>query len=311
MRIAMSEWPLGQYMEKALFHRLWMELDFDDHPYPGSHSPMPQGELKMTTHEGAITIGDDRITFRLGKGEDGEDSIHRWTSEPTKMNDGPERMGEHRWSLSPKDFGLTLSAFIAVKIGPPEASRGTSILNERMLLGELRNALAPHLKSWTWHLEVDNKTDRFGWYVRAPEEWDSLFTIFVGLGWNPESPENKRGFLLFERAPPGELDRPDEEEANRLDSLRTVALCNDQRGALTKMTNEPEWAHVSTPHHIEDLPGDVQLWPPSMGRWPLLVARQEEITTSLETAAWAATIVESLEPAISTLSAKIEKLNWK
>ena len=60
-------------MEKALFHRLWMELDFDDHPYPGSHSPTPEGELEVTIHEGAIAIGDDRITFRLGKGDDGED----------------------------------------------------------------------------------------------------------------------------------------------------------------------------------------------------------------------------------------------
>ena len=77
------------------------------------------------------------------------------------------------------------------------------------------------------------------------------------------------------------------------------------------MTTEPEWAHVSTPYHIDNLSGDVQLWPPSMGRWPLLVARQEEATTNSETAAWAATIVGALEPAISTLSAKIENLNWK
>ena len=298
-------------MEKALFHRLWMELDFDDHPYPGSHSPTPEGEVRISIHDGAITIGDDRITFRLGVGNDGEDSIHRWTSEPTKINDGPERMGEHRWSLSPKDFGLTLSAFIAVKIGPPRVDNGKSILQERILLGEIRNSLAPLLSGWTWQLEVDNKSDRFGWYVRAPQEWDSLFTIFAGLGWDPESPDDKRGFLLFERAPPGELDRPDEAEANRLDSLRTVALCNDQRGALTVMTNNPEWAHVASPYHIESLPGDVQLWPPSMGRWPLLVARQEKASTSSETASWATTIVESLEPAISTLSAKIENLNWK
>ena len=77
------------------------------------------------------------------------------------------------------------------------------------------------------------------------------------------------------------------------------------------MTNNPEWAHVASPYHIESLPGDVQLWPPSMGRWPLLVARQEKASTSSETASWATTIVESLEPAISTLSAKIENLNWK
>ncbi len=286
-------------------------MDFDDHPYSGSHSPTPEGELCFSTHDGALTIGDDRLTFRLGKGSDGEDSIHRWTTEPVKMNDGPERMGEHRWSLSPKDFGLTLSAFVAVKIGAPEVASGQSILDERILLGEIRNALAPMLPNWTWHLEVDNKSDRSGWYIRAPEDWDSLFTIFAGLGWHPESPDNKRGFLLFERAPPGELDRPDEAEANRLDALRTVALCNDQRGALTKLADNPEWAHVAVPSHLDMLPGDVQLWPPSMERWPLLVARQEEQTSSSDTAKWAATIVESLQPTISTLSAKIDRLNWQ
>ena len=298
-------------MEKALFHRLWMEVDFDDHPYPGSHSPIPQGELHFATHDGAITIGDDRLTFRLGKGSDGEDSIHRWTTEPVKINNGPDRMGEHRWSLSPKDFGLTMSAFVAVKIGRPEVADGKSILEERMLLGEIRNALAPLLPNWTWHLEVDNKNDRTGWYIRAPEEWDSLFTIFAGLGWSAESPNDKSGFLLFERAPPGELDREDEAESNRLDSLRTVALCNDQRGALTKLTDNPEWSHVAVPYHLEKLPGNVQLWPPSMGRWPLLVARQENTSSSADTANWAATIVESLQPAISTLSAKIDSLNWQ
>jgi hypothetical protein len=298
-------------MEEALFSRLWAEVDFDDHPYPGSHSPEPQGQLTLSTHDGALTIGDERITFRLGNGGDGEDSIHRWTSEPTKMNSGPERMGEHRWSISPKDLGFSLSAFVAVKVGRPEKVTGHSVLEERILLGQIRNSLSPHLPDWTWHLEVDNKPDRMGWYVRAPEQWESLFTIFVGLGWHPSSPEEKRGFLLFERAPPDELDRADEAEANRLDTLRTVALCNSQRGALTTLTNDPEWAHQATAHQLEDLPGDVQLWPPSMERWPLLVARQNEQTNSDDTSAWAATIVEALGPAISTLPAKIDGLNWQ
>jgi len=48
-----------------------------------------------------------------------------------------------------------------------------------------------------------------------------------------------------------------------------------------------------------------------MERWPLLVARQTDQTNSAETAAWAATIVEALEPAISTLPAKIDGLNWQ
>jgi hypothetical protein len=302
-------------MEKALFTRLWQELDFDDHPYPGSHSPEPQGDLKFTTHDGALTLADDRISFRLGVGEDGEKSIHRWTMEPTQMNEGPERLGEHRWSICPKDLGLTLSAFVAVKMGPPTVATGDSKLEERLLLGQIRNSLSPLLTDWTWHLEVDNKPDRMGWYIRAPEAWESLFTVFAGLGWHPDTPENKHGFLLFERAPPGELDRPDEEGPNRLDALRSVALCNSQRGALTKLASDPVWSHESEPHHLENLPGDVQLWPPSMGRWPLLVARQLEqsnpLKNALAVAQWQAEIVGHLEPAISTLSTKIDGLSWQ
>jgi hypothetical protein len=48
-----------------------------------------------------------------------------------------------------------------------------------------------------------------------------------------------------------------------------------------------------------------------MERWPLLVARQNKQTNSDETSAWAATIVEALGPAISTLPAKIDGLNWQ
>jgi hypothetical protein len=302
-------------MEKALFSRLWQELDFDDHPYPGNHSPDPQGDLKFTTDDGALTLTDDRISFRLGVGDDGEKSIHRWTMEPAQMNEGPDRLGEHRWSISPKDLGLNLSAFVAVKIGPPTVKSGDSKLDERILLGQIRNALSPLLTDWTWHLEVDNKPDRMGWYIRAPESWDSLFTIFAGLGWNPDTPENKHGFVLFERAPPGELDRPDEENPNRLDALRTVALCNSQRGALTKLASDPIWSHEATPHHLDNLQGDVQLWPPSMGRWPLLVARQLEQTNpvknALAVAQWQAEIVGALTPAISTLSTKIDGLSWQ
>ena len=302
-------------MEKALFTRLWQELDFDDHPYPGSHSPDPQGDLKFTTHEGALTLADDRISFRLGVGDDGEKSIHRWTKEPTQMNGGPDRLGEHRWSICPKDLGLNMSAFVAVKMGPPTVEDGNSKLDERMLLGQIRNSLSPLLTDWTWHLEVDNKPDRMGWYIRAPEAWESLFTIFAGIGWHPDKPENKHGFLLFERAPPGELDRPDEEGPNRLDALRTVALCNSQRGALTKLASDPIWSHEATPHHLDSLQGDVQLWPPSMGRWPLLVARQLEQTNPVKNASsvaqWQAEIVSALAPTISTLSTKIDGLSWQ
>ncbi len=297
-------------MEEALFCRLWEEVDFDDHPHHGGHEPNPEGELRFSASDEAITIGDDRLTFRLGLGDDGEDSIHRWTVCSIRMNDGPERLGEHRWSLSPAELGGQLTGFVNGCIGIQELDL-PMVVEERSLLASLRARLQPMLPGWTWHLEVDNKPDRMGWYVRAPADWDSLFTIFVGLGWHPDSAEDRTGFLLFERAPPGELDRADEDESNRLDSLRTVALCNEQRGALSALAIDSTWSHRAEPHILPDLPGRVELWPPSMGRWPLLVARSDPDLTDGDVTVWAAAIVSALQPAISTLPARIDGLSWR
>ena len=297
-------------MEEALFCRLWEEVDFDDHPPHGGHEPNPEGELRFSVSDEAITIGDDRLTFRLGLGDDGEDSIHRWTVCSIRMNDGPERLGEHRWSLSPAELGGQLTGFVNGCIGIQELDL-PMVVEERSLLASLRARLQPMLPGWTWHLEVDNKPDRMGWYVRAPADWDSLFTIFVGLGWHPDSAEDRTGFLLFERAPPGELDRADEDESNRLDSLRTVALCNEQRGALSALAIDSTWSHRAEPHILPDLPGLVELWPPSMGRWPLLVARSDPDLTDGDVTVWAAAIVSALQPAISTLPARIDGLSWR
>jgi hypothetical protein len=265
--------------------------------------------LCFSVGDEAISIGDDRLTFRLGPGDDGEDSIHRWTMRPVRMNEGPERLGEHRWSLSPDELGGQLTGFVNGCIGIQELD--LPMVEERSLLASLRNRLQPMLPGWTWHLEVDNKPDRMGWYVRAPADWDSLFTIFVGLGWHPDSAEDRTGFLLFERAPPGELDRADEHDSNRLDSLRTVALCNEQRGALSALAVDPTWSHRSEPHLLPDLPSRVELWPPSMGRWPLLVARSEPDLADGDVTVWAAAIVSALQPAISTLSSRIDGLSWR
>ncbi len=300
--------PLPAPMKEALFRRLWEEIDFDDHPTHGGHGSEPEGELRFSESDEAITIGDDRLTFRIGVGDDGEDSIHRWTMRSMRMNGGPERLGEHRWSLSPEELGEQLSGFVNGFIGIQELDLPK--VEERSLLASIRTRLQPMLPGWTWHLEVDNKPDRIGWYVRAPSDWDSLFTIFVGLGWHPESAEDRTGFLLFERAPPGELDRDDEQEQNRLDSLRTVALCNEQRGALSALASDSTWSHRAEPYSLSDLPGRVELWPPSMGRWPLLVARSESDLT-VEASEWASTIVSALQPAISTLPARIDGLSWR
>ena len=290
-------------MERRLFARLWEEVDFDDHPLTGGHGPEPEGNLIVTSTPNRIRLEDARISFILGTGEDA-DSIHRWTICSMQMNDGPGRMGVHRWSISPDCMSTELSDWICKRIGEPIPHKGESVEGDRELLEQIRTRISPMLPEWTWHLEIDNKADRMGWYVRAPNAWCSLFTIFVGLGWNEQV--TKRGFLLFERAPPSELDRPDEEEHNRLDGLRTVALCNASRGALSHLANNMVWASEPHPFHLE-LPGSVELWPPSMGRWPLLHGRSESSEDVVE---WAAIIVKALQPAISTLSATIEGLSW-
>lgn len=290
-------------MDRRLFARLWEEIDFDDHPLSGGHGPEPEGELLVTSTANGVRLQDSRLSFLIGDGDDA-DSIHRWTESCVKVNDGPQRMGIHRWSLSPDCMPEDLSQWILERIGEPQPQSGESMTSYRQLFDQIRNRLSPMLPEWTWHLEIDNKADRMGWYVRAPSSWNSLFTIFVGLGWTSQL--ESRGFLLFERAPPGELDREDEAEANRLDGLRTVALCNASRGALSQLAEDMMWASEPRPF-VLDLPGQVELWPPSMGRWPLLHGRSESSTDVVE---WSATLVEVLQPAISTLSATIEGLSW-
>ena len=290
-------------MERLLFSRLWEEIDFDDHPHDGGHGCEPEGEFTFSCTGDSVYVADARLSFRIGNGEDA-DSIHRWTTVSVQMNEGPERMDIHRWSLSPSCLSPELSRWLVKHIGEPVELQLKSVSNHRELLSDIRDALSPLLPEWTWHLEIDNKADRMGWYVRAPNSWRSLFTIFVGLGWTESI--SKRGFLLFERAPPGELDRPDEAEPNRLDGLRTVALCNASRGALSLLAGEMMWAAEARPFPLE-FPGDVELWPPSMGRWPLLHGRSESSEDVVE---WSTAIVGALQPAISTLSTTIEGLNW-
>lgn len=288
-------------MEERLFSRLWREIDFDDHPHTGGHDPQPEGELITEVGDGWIRLTDNRMSLALGNGCKA-DSIHRWTTKSVQMNDGPERLGVHRWSISPDDLSVELCEWITEMIGEPDSVDAPSVTMERTFLQDLRNCLKPELEGWTWHLEIDNKPDRMGWYIRAPKDWCSLFTIFVGL-----QSQTSTGFFLFERAPPGELDRDDEAEANRLDGLRTVALCNASRGALSLLAGDMHWATSPRGYTLSDFSGTVQLWPPSMGRWPLLHACADEETDICE---WAINLVESLKPSISTLSTKIEGLSW-
>ena len=295
--------PIRTHMERRLFKRLWEEVDFDDHPLSGGHDPEREGELSVLYGKNGIRLEDARLSLIIGEGDDA-DSIHRWTSISTKMNQGPSRLGVHRWSMSPDCLDSELREWVIQKIGYPEEMVGESVENNRVLLSQIRAKLSPLIPDWTWHLEVDNKADRMGWYVRAPHSWCSLFTIFVGLGWTEQV--SPRGMLLFERAPPGELDREDEAEPNRLDGLRTVALCNASRGALSLLADDMHWASSPTPTRL-NLPGNVELWPPSMGRWPLLHGRSESEEDIVE---WSEKIVQMLLPAISTLSTTIEGLSW-
>lgn len=236
-------------------------------------------------------------------------SIHLLSERPTLVRPRPGRLGVHRWSLHRDWVGGEVWAWVKQRAGTtdrfeelpdfsalaevcvfPERSIHSTHCYERSVgawrnsLREIRNKIRNEiwwysvdstdrnrLEGWTWHLEIDNKADRLGWYIRCPAEWDSLFTIFAGYWWNPVFPEVCEALLLFERAPPGELDRADESDSNVRDALRTFELCHPD-GALTALAEDPEWAEKGVPYELPEYSG-IELWPPSMNRWPLLYAR--------------------------------------
>ena len=53
-------------MDAQLFSRLWMEIDFDDHPHSGGHGSTPEGNLETEFGEGWIRLTDDRMILSLG-----------------------------------------------------------------------------------------------------------------------------------------------------------------------------------------------------------------------------------------------------
>lgn len=148
----------------------------------------------------------------------------------------------------------------------------------RYFLNHLKTHLEAHFDGWTWSLEIDNKPDRCGWYLRMADELHTLFTIFIGLGWQPDSDDLPRGFLLFERAPQGELDWQSEASQNANDVERTQMI----RAFLDK----PELAgeHV-LPKQSENL-------------WPLLISRAPSGLSLEDLSAWFASLLEHLDKAI-------------
>lgn len=322
---------------RELFRILWEEVDFDDHPVNGGHGPNPEGELQFFSTKGSIHLKDERIYFQLytdyrelvdAKAKPLRDSqqrpisIHLLSEKPMLSRPPPGRLGLHRWSVDRSMLSSKLWNWIITNSGElisddiselddfclfPDLSshEGMRIEKEvstwRESLQRIRTDLIlcmkDSLQDWTWHLEIDNKADRLGWYIRCPVEWNSLFTIFAGFCWNPNEPENLHGMLLFERAPEGELDRDDEADANLLDIQRTTILCSKD-GPLSKLANNPAWSESESPYMLED---GVQLWPPKMGRWPLIYAVSAALQSEDDTIVWLKNKAELIIPIIDTL----------
>ncbi len=359
-----------------LFELLWQEIDFDDHPLSGNHLPIPVGGLSYPEIETVISYGDSRVIFTLGHypeilqekydkwyGEEG------WEDKPENVSEGEDLRQHHMILVSrhplefspsalaknPKLHKWSIPAFwfkgelwfwplnkFFQKMGDVDDFSAESIagtVEMRYQLALWKERFSPFLPNWSWHLEIDNKIDRTGWYIRAPPESKSLFTIFLGYGWNPEKTaaaatlstsssvtgsaktleqairETPRcailkeknldihGFLIFERAPLGELDRPDEAQENELDVVRTELMCGP-RGSLTALARTEgagdDWARKSEKIRLS-LPGQIELWPPSLKQWPLLMARSDVGFDSAELSDWLELVLDELGPTLESL----------
>lgn len=173
----------------------------------------------------------------------------------------------------------------------------------RALLQRLRTTCSPLLPGWSWHLEVDNKPDRTGWYIRSPAH-DSLFTVVLGLRWPPARPNEAEGLVLVERAPPGELDRPDQAPENAADARRTAAL-EAPDGAVSRLAGETmaeAVAKVDLPP-IDAAAGSLQVWPSSLGHWPLVWATSGPPGSIERLEAWLQATLTRLAPILAAVAA--------
>lgn len=352
-----------------LFAILWQEVDFDDHPLDGDHLPIANDWLSSPQVESVFSFGDSRVIFTLGLAPDllqrkyeqwyGEEG---WDLKPHYEGEGEDLRPHHMFVVSrhpvefsssalaanPKLHKWSLPTFwfegenwfwpfnkffqVMKDVDDFAAESITGTVEMRYQLALWKERFSPYLPKWTWHLEIDNKIDRSGWYIRAPHDSNSLFTIFLGYGWSPEKATTAtatplesleqairqtprcsllkdnnldlQGFLIFERAPPGELDRPDEAFENELDVARTELMCGS-RGSLTALAQTDgaadDWAQNSETIRLS-LPGRVELWPPSLGQWPLLMARSETNLQSAELSEWFEMIIDELGPTLETFN---------
>ena len=317
-------------LENDLFSILWTEIDFDDHPLSGGHGIRPEGEMEIRNNENCISINDNRIVMILahpnlirndviedlyldimspsktdvgGAKEPLPRHIIALTKNPEIIVNPPESVHSATLPMSWIGDKLARSDLLRNLLVNPLISLGNPV-TWREHLWSWRQQLSPLLPEWTWHLEFGNKSDRLGWYIRVPG--NSLFTVFLGWGGLDNGAHSaggldghtgKHGFFLFERAPLGQLDRPDEVEPNRADHLRTQHLFS-RNGQLTILADSVSrgdvdlaFAEVFDPEND----ADSELWPLVIGRCP------PEYSSS-QVGDWFSDLLKHLRPVIDYVS---------
>ncbi len=294
----------------SIFKILWTEIDFDDHPTHGAHGSNPEGNVTLQSEDDHIHISDERVLITLAhssiiKGNDTEriylDMVNNLgisldqhvialTENFEIIVEPPERVHPATLPISWITPELRNSPLLGKLLDKPMENIGESE-TWRDDLWKWRKNFSKLLPKWTWHLEFGNKSDRLGWYIRAPG--NTLFTIFLGWGWLKEDKSDLHGFFLFERAPLGELDRDDEHEPNVADESRTEFLFSED-GHLYKLNDSISNKQVKF-DHAEIIHFESGLWPLVMGRAP---ANWNEPEVTL----WFHEMFSMLQPSIDYVS---------
>ena len=295
---------------QSIFKLLWTEIDFDDHPLHGGHGLNPEGNVSIQSEDDHIHVSDERAMITLVhpsiiKAKDTK-RIHRdvvnnaglslnqhiiaLTENLEIIENPPERVHPATLPISWINPELRKSFLLGNLLDKPMEKIGESA-SWREDLWKWRKNFSKLLPNWTWHLEFGNKSDRLGWYIRAPG--NTLFTIFLGWGWLKEDKSDLHGFFLFERAPLGELDRDDEHDPNVADKNRTEFLFSED-GHLNKLNVSISNGKVIF-DHAEIIHFESGLWPLVMGRAP---ANWDESEVTL----WFHEMLSMLQPSIDYVS---------